>query len=145
MEILHLPVVRPPVPPYVALKPRTHRFQIALTEGDTLVLTTDLHDENDVERDRLRPVSLFYLNSLNYDLGTWSIAAPGGLAIQGGNRPVALHSLLKVHLSTPMVVVKKAKGYCTMFTMEVDHGYRVHFLDFVKNRLPDVYRQLNLS
>lgn len=145
MEILHLSAVDTPRPLCVPSKPRKHRFQIALTEGDTLVLTTDLHDEDDLERKVLRPISLFCLDSLDYDGGEWAVLAPGGVFVRGKSRPVALHSLMKMHLSTPMVVVKKPKGFCALFTVEVDHGYRVHFLDFVKNRLPDVYRQLNLS
>jgi hypothetical protein len=135
--------VQAAIPPAYIKHP--HRFQIALTEGDALVLATDTHDENDNVRAKLYPVSLFYFDSINHDTGKWLMDSSGGKSFHGSAEPVALHDFVRITLTQPMIVVKKPKGYCTMFTVEIAHGYRIHFLDFVKNRLPAIYQQLLLG
>jgi len=120
-----------------------HKLQMALAPGDVIVLATNYTDENNKRRKTLYPVDLIYVDSIDHRANkiTWRMRTDDCNA--GEN--LFSHDLLDIYITQPVKTVCNHKGVCTLFTIEIEHGYRVHFLDFVKNRLPEIYVQLNIS
>jgi hypothetical protein len=120
-----------------------HTFSIALAPGDVLVLATDEHDEYHLQRDKLYPVSLFYMDAITDS--SWRVVTTGRKIILGQTDVVQVHPFLSLAIKQPLKIVHTAKGKCTVFRAEVTHGYRLHFIDYVQRKLPDIYRQLHLD
>jgi len=121
----------------------THSFTIALTKGDVLVLATDEHDEHHTQRSAMYPVSLFYVDEVKPN--QWKVIVAGRQHFLGTAAPIKIHPFLTLSLVTPSVQVKNHKGVCHLFRVNVTHGYKLHFLDFVKNKLPEIYSQLHIN
>jgi hypothetical protein len=127
----------------VSEKIKIHTFTIALASEDVLVLATDEHDEYHRPRDNQYPVNLFYVDRVNS--AEWKIISAGRQAFLGQHNVVQVHPFLRLQLRTPFKTVKNHKGQCALFVVEITHGYRLHFLDFVKTRLPHIYAKLSLD
>jgi hypothetical protein len=121
----------------------THKLQMALAPGDTLVLATNHTDENDNLRPDMYPIGLFYVDRIDHKENSidWCIRDSNGIVSENAFR----HELADIYLAQPVKIIKNHKGLCTLFTVKVRHGYRMHYLDFAKNRFPEIYKQLHLS
>ena len=129
------------------VKPAQHRLTMALTKGDILVFVTEAHDEQHRPREFVYPLRLFYVENIEYEPHFhYTLINKAGTKFTGDHRnPLQLHLHLSIQPVFPLEVVRKPRGFCSLFIVEITHGYRLHYLDFVKNRLPEIYQQLNLS
>jgi len=119
---------------------------MALKPGDVLVLTTDTSYGSVVMDDPdAYPVALFYIETIEHNPRfTWSMVATGRI-IKGDGSDCQLHEFLYLEANPFPKILHKKRGLCTSFTFDVRHGYRLHFLNFVRNRLPQIYQKINFG
>lgn len=139
MIALHTQPAHKPAP--VPIQSKLHRVQMALAAGDILVLATHHTDEIDKPRTSMYPIALLYIEEINISASrvTYSLATDHLINQKTTEKSACLQ------LTKPLKFVTNHKGTCTLFTIDVAHGYRVHYLDFVKNKMPKLYRQLYLN
>ena len=130
----------------VQFRPQKHGLTMALIEGDILVLVAEAHDEYHARREPPHPVEVYIVEEIKYQPGfKFVIRSTLNKIIQGGKQPVELHKNLLIKPLHPLTVVRKPKGFCTLFELEITHGYRVHYIEYVKHKLPHIYSQLRLG
>jgi hypothetical protein len=123
-----------------------HHFYMALKPGDVLVLATDFNDEQNKVRPTLSPIEMFYVEDIRLGSApSWEMSSTASQSIKGSISEERIHPVLWAGLRTPLKVIQRDRGNCTLFKMAVGHGYRLHYLDYVKTKLPSIYSQLLLS
>ena len=132
--------------PKVFRTKRRHGTTMAFTTGDLFVLTTAEWDENHEYRDFTYPVAVFCMERISHrEPFSYSIRYEDNRIVTAGNDLIALNKYLSIRPVQPLTQVSKYKGISTLFLLEVAHGYRVHYLDYVQKKLPEIYNQLNFS
>lgn len=117
-----------------------HETVLSLASGDVLVVTTDYntHASHDASMELLLKVAY----SSNIDGFRWQIFTPE-YEVSGQDDMVFKTSLIRLTPCLPLESYQHSeKGLCTKFHARITHGYRVHFLDYVKRKIPQVAQQI---
>jgi len=122
-----------------------HGFMTAIMRGDIFVLMTDEHDEDHRLREFVYPVELFYVSKIVHSPKFyWELKSSRGIR-SGRTELTRVNDLLSLAVRPPIFLVQKPRGICTVFAVEVAHGYRFHHIDEVKDVYPEIYDQINIT
>jgi hypothetical protein len=140
MTAVHTSLAAKQLPAQLPAPPDFHVLKMALAVGDILVLATNYNDEYGYKRREMFPLIMYEVVKIEHTANKvhWIFEPTYYL-----DSKVA--TLATFSVSQPVRTIRNRKGLCTLFTIEVQHGYRIHYLDFVKNRLPEIYKQLRIS
>lgn len=98
-----------------------HKVRFALQPDDILAL---VHFDE--------PVCLLHVEDY------WHIGKDGQYLFHNDN-----HAIGVVHNTREEV--DKHRGRCTVFRFQLQHGYRIHYLSYLKDMRPELYARFHLS
>lgn len=116
-----------------------HETVLSLASGDVLVVTTDYntHYSLDASLELLFKVEYNKVNGFHWSVETSEYQLSGNSDMVFRTRIIQLTPCLPIDSYRHI-----EKGICTKFHARITHGYRIHFLDYVERKIPQVAEQI---
>lgn len=116
-----------------------HPVQLAITDGDVMVLATHNFEEPNLSK----PLGVFTFEQSSDQ--SWSLVDTNGTRFGLSHNLTKVGHEFTLSMVYPVTEFTQRKGICTLFQAHIRNGYRLHYIDFVRNRLPGLYQQVSDS
>lgn len=127
------PLLENQVAPLIRSADRTIALPVA--QGEILVLITCAQPT--------LVLGAFHIDAIQHapDL-VWSLRDLEGRLFESREAPIRCHHRLALQIPVPITIIRTARGYKTMMNAVLPADCRLHHLDYLRRRLPEVYQRI---